>query len=41
VILVTGYAARVHEANEAGFRVLAKPVEPATLFAEIERVLGH
>jgi two-component system NtrC family sensor kinase len=40
VVLTTGYAARIHEATEAGFRVLGKPTEPADLFDELERALG-
>ena len=40
VILVTGYASRLQAAKEAGLKVLSKPVEPATLFAEVEQALA-
>ena len=37
VILVTGYSGKVSEAQDAGFVVLSKPVELATLLNELKR----
>ena len=39
VVLVTGYAARLGEAQALGRRVLAKPVDPDLLLAEVESAL--
>jgi two-component system NtrC family sensor kinase len=37
VILVTGYSGKVSEAQDAGFVVLSKPVDLATLLNELKR----
>ena len=39
VVLLTGYATRVEDAERLGCRVLGKPVDPELLIAEIARVL--
>jgi two-component system NtrC family sensor kinase len=37
VVLLTGYATRVHDATAAGFRVLSKPVGAQALLDEFVR----
>ena len=39
VVLLTGYASRIHEATDAGFRVLSKPVGSEALLAEFTRAM--
>jgi signal transduction histidine kinase len=41
VLLTTGYTERIDEARGAGVRVLAKPVQPARLVAEVGLLLAH
>ena len=41
VLLMTGYSARIHEATEAGLRVLSKPTDPLELLVELERALAR
>ena len=41
VILVTGYAERIHDAVGAGLRVLSKPVAPDDILREIGHCLRH